>query len=222
MLKQSIEQLYTKNIKDKFVGQLIVTPDCISDFLGFITSDISDGKMISGTSLYKNELNKQIANSKLTFHSHPVSDEITDGYFVTSDGYVAENSTIVDKGVLKTYLLGIYGSKKLGKNRAVNDGGAYIVDPGDKSFSSIIKGIDKGVLLARFSGGTPASNGDFSGVAKNSYYIEKGEIKYPITETMVSGNIREMFENLDEVSNDRIDFGSCILPWISFNGITVS
>ena len=86
----------------------------------------------------------------------------------------------------------------------------------------MIKNIDQGILLARFSGGNPASNGDFSGVAKNSYYIENGKIMYPISETMVSGNIREMFENLDEVSSDRIDFGSGILPWISFNGITIS
>ena len=222
LLKQSIEQLHTQNVKDKFVGKVIVTPDCISDFLGFIIADISDGKMISGNSLYKDKLEKQIANPKLTFHSHPVSDEIADGYFITSDGYVAENSTIIDKGVLKTHLLGIYGSNKLGRKRAVNDGGAYIIDPGEKTHKEIIKNIDKGILLSRFSGGYPASNGDFSGVAKNSYYIENGEIKYPISETMVSGNAQEMFEKLDEISSDRIDFGSCILPWISFNGITVS
>ena len=222
LLKQTTEQLHTKNIKNKFVGQLVITPDCIGDFLSFITSDISDGKMISGNSLYKEKLNEQITHPKLTFHSRPVSDEIVDGYFVTSDGYVAENSTIVDKGILKTHLLSIYGAKKLGGNRSVNDGGAYIVDTGNKSHSEIIKNVEKGVLLARFSGGSPASNGDFSGVAKNSYYIENGKIKYPLSETMVSGNIRDMFENLDEVSSDCIDFGSTILPWISFTGITVS
>ena len=222
LLKQSVEQLHTQNIKDKFVGQIVVTPDCIGDFLGFITSDISDGKMISGNSLYKEKLNEQITHPKLTFHSRPVSEEIDDGYFITSDGYVAENSTIVDKGILKTHLLGIYGAKKLSKDRAVNDGGAYIVDAGDKSHAEIIKNIEQGIFLARFSGGNPANNGDFSGVAKNSYYIENGEIKYPISETMVSGNIKEMFENLSEISSDRIDFGSSILPWISFKGITVS
>ena len=52
--------------------------------------------------------------------------------------------------------------------------------------------------------------------------IKNGEIKYPLSETMVSGNIQKMFENLDEVSSDRIDFGSGILPWISFKGITIS
>ena len=222
LLKQSVEQLHTQNIKDKFVGNMVVTPDCIGDFLGFITSDISDGKMISGNSLYSEKLNEQITHPKLTFHSRPVSQEIADGYFITSDGYVAENSTIVDKGILKTHLLGIYGAKKLSKNRAVNDGGAYIVDVGNKPHAEMIKNIDQGVLLARFSGGSPANNGDFSGVAKNSYYIKNGEIKHPLTETMVSGNIREMFENLDEISSDRIDFGSGILPWISFKGITDS
>ena len=222
LLQQSVEQLHTQNIANKFVGKLVVTPDCIGDFLRFITSDISDGKMISGNSLYKEKLHKSITHPKLTFHSCPVSKEIVDGYFITNDGYVAENSTIVDKGILKTHLLGIYGANKLNKNRAVNDGGAYMVDAGDKSHSEIINNIDKGVLLARFSGGNPATNGDFSGVAKNSYYIENGNIKYPLSETMVSGNIREMFINIDEISSDRIDFGSSIFPWISFNGITIS
>ena len=204
------------------MGELVVTPDCIGDFIGFITTDISDEKMISGTSLYKDKLTTQITSPKLTFHSCPVSDKIASGYYVTSDGYVAENSTIIDKGVLKTHLLGIYGSNKLGKSRAVNEGGACIVEPGEKSHRQIIEGIEQGILLARFSGGYPASNGDFSGVAKNSYYIKNGKIKYPITETMVSGNVREMFENLESVSSNRIDFGSGILPWIAFNGITIS
>ena len=178
--------------------------------------------MITGNSLFKEKLNEQITHPGLTLHSKPVSDEITDGYFITADGYVAENSIIIKGGILKTYLLGIYGSQKLKKQRAVNDGGAYMVEPGKISLNEIIKNIDKGLLLARFSGGNPASNGDFSGVAKNSYYIENGEIKNPISETMVSGNIRDMFENMGEISKDRVDFGYCVFPWISFKGVTVS
>ena len=222
LLRQSVEQLNTQNINKKFIGKVVVTPDCITDFIRFIINDISDSKMISGNSIYKQKLNKKITNSKLTLHSHPVSDQIQDGYFLTSDGYVAENSTIIDKGVLKTHLLGLYGANKLNSKRAINDGGAYIIEPGNTTHSEIIKNIDEGILLSRFSGGSPANNGDFSGVAKNSYYIKDGELKYPISETMVSGNISEMFQNLEEISSDRIDFGSGILPWISFNGLTIS
>ena len=222
LLKQSVEQLNTKNINNKFIGKMLVTPDCITDFLSFITNDISDSKMISGNSIYKDSLNKKITDSKLTLHSMPISNQIDDGYYITGDGYIAQNLTIIDEGVLKSHLLGIYGANKLNSTRALNDGGALIVNPGDKTHNEIIKNIDKGILLSRFSGGYPSANGDFSGVAKNSYYIENGEIKYPISETMVSGNIKKMFENIDEISCDRINFGTTILPWILFNGITIS
>ena len=222
LLKQSTEQVRTKPVSEKFTGEIVVTPDCLSDFLGFITGDISDGKIISKTSIYKERLNQQITDPRFTLHARPVSDEITDGYFITDDGYVAENNTIIDNGVLKTHLLSLYGANKTGGKRAVNGGGAFVVDAGEKPKDEIIRNIKKGILLERFSGGRPSADGEFSGVAKNSYYIENGELKYPISETMISGNIQEMFSNIGEISRDRIDFGYSIFPWISFKGVTVS
>ena len=222
LLKQSTEQVRTKPVSEKFTGEIVVTPDCLSDFLGFIIGDISDGKIISKTSIYKERLNQQITDPRFTLHARPVSDEITDGYFITDDGYVAENNTIIDNGVLKTHLLSLYGANKTGGKRAVNGGGAFVVDAGEKPKDEIIRNIKKGILLERFSGGRPSADGEFSGVAKNSYYIENGELKYPISETMISGNIQEMFSNIGEISSDRIDFGYCIFPWISFKGVTVS
>ena len=198
LLKQSTEQVRTKPVPEKFTGEIVVTPDCLGDFLGFITGDISDGKIISKTSIYKEKLNQQITDPRFTLHARPISEEITDGYFITDDGYVAENSTIIDKGVLKTHLLSLYGANKTGGQRAVNGGGAYVVDAGEKPKDELIKNIKKGILLERFSGGRPSADGEFSGVAKNSYYLENGEVRYPISETMISGNIQEMFNNVSD------------------------
>jgi len=86
----------------------------------------------------------------------------------------------------------------------------------------IIKSTKKGIILKRFSGGNPSDNGDFSGVAKNSYYVEDGEIKFPITETMVSGNLVEMMMNIKQISKERINSGYHNYPWIKFDGLTVS
>lgn len=222
LLRQSVEQIVTRPLEGKFVGDVIITPDCMGDILFFITRALSDGPMISGTSIYKGKLGLQIASPMFTLHSRPVSDEICDGYFVTSDGYAAENSTIIESGVLKTYLLSLYGSRKTGFDRAVNTGGAFVVDPGDTQVDDMIKSVEKGILLARFSGGYPSDNGDFSGVAKNSYLIENGEIKYPISESMVAGNFAEMLKNIKAISRERIDYGFSILPWVQVSGITVS
>ncbi len=68
----------------------------------------------------------------------------------------------------------------------------------------------------------PSANGDFSGVAKNSYYIEDGEIKYPVSEVMVSGNLTELFQNIIEISKERINFGTSIYPYIHTSGVTIS
>ena len=116
----------------------------------------------------------------------------------------------------------LLGSNKTQQSRAVNNGGAHIVEPGDKALNDMILEIDKGILLSRFSGGSPSDNGDFSGVAKNSYYIENGEIKYPISETMISGNICEMLNNIKDISKETINDGSSIYPWVQFSGLTIS
>ena len=222
LMRQSEEQIKSFPVKNKFVGQVIVTPHCLPDFISFIDSSISDSSLISGTSIYKNKIGDKITSDIFSLSSNPIDDRIDSGYFLTGDTYKAKNTDIVKKGILNTHLLSLYGAKKTGGKRVSNQGGCYIVNTGSESLENMIKNIDKGILLCRFSGGSPSDNGDFSGVAKNSYYIEKGKIKFPIIETMVSGNIAQMFMNINSISKESVDFGDSILPWVSFDGVTVS
>lgn len=223
LIEQSVEQLGTKPFEGKFIGDVVIAPDCleamIEMYLGVYLRDMA---LISGTSALKDKIGRQVASEKLTLHSNPVSDEISGGYFITPDGFEAKNMTIIDKGILKTFMLSLYGANKTSRDRALNPGGAYIIDKGDKPLDEILKSIKKGILLVRFSGGNPSRSGDFSGVAKNSYYIEDGEIKYPVSETMISGNLYELFNNITDISNERIDYGRAILPWIAASGVTIS
>ena len=222
LFQQSTEQIKTEHLPGKFVGDLVIAPTCLSNFLGFLTARIGDAPMISGTSVYKDKLNEQVASDVLTLHSAPVSDEICSGYWVTGDGYKAENSTIIDKGKLNSYLLGLYGANKTGLSRAVNGGGCYIVEPGEHRFEQIINQVEQGILINRFSGGRPNDRGDFSGIAKNSYYIKDGKIQFPIRETTVSGNMIELLHSIQSVSSERLDSGSSVFPWVRACGITAS
>ena len=206
----------------KFVGDLVIAPTCLSTFLGFLTARIGDGPMISGTSVYKDKLNEPVASDLLTLRSAPVSDEICSGYWVTEDGYKADNSTIIDRGKLSSYLLGLYGANRTGFERAANSGGCYIVEPGQSTYEKIISEVKQGILINRFSGGRPNDRGDFSGIAKNSYYIKDGKIQFPIKETTVSGNMIELLQSITSVSRERLDSGSSVYPWVSVSGITAS
>ena len=221
LMKQSTEQVRSKEFQGKFDGDIIITPDCLGSFIQMIIMYLYDYPLIKGTSIFKDSLGMEIADPQLTLHSQPLSDELAEGYFITFDGFTAENSTIISKGILKSFLLSLYGANKTGKTRAVNSGGAYVVDPGEYTFDEMTRSVERGILLCRFAGGMPSESGDFSAVAKNSYYIENGEIKYPVKEIMISGNLRSLLKKIKRISSERVNFGDALLPWIQVENMTI-
>jgi len=222
LLKQSGEQLDVRSVPEKFVGDIIVTPECMDFVTDNIVNYLSSYPLITGNSVYKDKLGKKIADSTFTLHSKPVSDDLAFNYFVTGDGYIAENNKIIDKGVLNSFVIGLYGANKTGLPKAVNRGDCYVIDAGNITLEEMIRSTKRGLLLCRFSGGNPSDNGDFSGVAKNSYYIENGKVMYPVNETMVTGNLVEMLENINTISTETVNFGYTESPWINFSGVTIS
>lgn len=223
ILSQTTKLLDAQTVTENFVGDIIVTPQCLNPIVHmFANLALEDRAVYTSTSMLVDQLNKQVASKNLTLHSNPVSDDICDGYFFTADGYVAENAVIIDEGILKSYLLSNYGAKKANLQRSKNTGQFYAIEPGSSSLTDMIKNVSKGLFVARISAGMPAANGDFSGVAKNSFYIENGEIKRAVNETMINGNIYEMFRNITEISADRINLGDSIYPWIAIKGVNIS
>jgi PmbA protein len=222
LLAESAGQLDARQVPQKLVGDLIVTPESLEEVLGFLTSSISDYPMITGTSVYRDRIGQQVAGEALTLHSRPASTEIVTNRFFTGDGYASRDTTILDRGVLRTFLLSLYGSRKTGKPRGPSEGGCFVVEAGGTPYQELLRGVERGILLSRFSGGRPAANGDFSGVAKNSYYVEDGAIAFPLSETMISGNLQDMLLDVRAISRERVDFGSAIMPWVRFGGITIS
>jgi PmbA protein len=223
LMDQTVEELEAKPFEGKFVGDVIITPTCFSDFLRFVEmSSLSDHSLIAGSSVLKDKIGESIAAPIFNWHSNPRSNELADAYAITRDGFVAEDLTIIKEGVLQTHLLSLYGANKTGGQRAKNYGGSYVVDPGTSTLEDMIKDVKQGILLARFSGGRPGADGGFAGVAKNSFYIEDGQIKYPMSETMISGNLYEILKNIKSISKDRVNYGSAILPWVHTTGTTIS
>ena len=108
------------------------------------------------------------------------------------------------------------------RDSAPAGGGNIEIVAGDKPLEQCLKNVKKGVLVCRFSGGSPAANGDFSGVAKNSFLIEDGRITRALSETMISGNFADMLRKVEWISAEALNDGSSILPYVAFGGVTVS
>jgi PmbA protein len=223
LLRQSGEQLASRSVPGSFVGSVILTPDCVGDIIGMLEGVcLGSPSLIRGSSPYKDKLGQQVAVPGLSLHARPVSPEMQDGYSFTPDGFRAADAPIIENGLLRNFTLDLYGANKTGKRRSPNCGGCWVVDPGDASLPAMIGSVARGLLLCRLSGGRPSENGDFSGVAKNSYLIENGAIAWPLGETMISGNLVALLRSIEAISRERVDFGTSLLPWIQSGGITIS
>ncbi|MBN2875983.1 MAG: TldD/PmbA family protein [Spirochaetales bacterium] len=223
LMRQSAEQTRVSSVDGTFTGDIILTPECLGDFIGYLDGVyLGDYALITGNSPWKDSLGAELVSPLLTLRSEPNGPTIEAGYSYTSDGFRAENCAIIEQGKLINYTLGLYGSNKTGKPRCPSGGGAIVVEPGKTALEDMVRDVKRGILLARFSGGSPSDNGDFSGVAKNSYLVENGRITRPIGETMVTGNVAALFKSTRAVSKESADYGSAVLPWILSGGVSIS
>lgn len=217
------KQIETTCVEGKFEGTMVLMPSCTGELIGrLIISFASDQGLLSGTSPWKDRLGEKVADERVTISLAPLDERVVCGKRVTGEDFRAENFDIIKDGRLNAFMTSLYCANKLGLKRGANDSENLVIAPGDKSIDEIIASIDRGIIVGRFSGGEPTSSGDFSGVAKNSFLIENGKIGPALSETMISGNMSAMLNNLRAISKEQVADGSTVLPYMAFDGITIS
>ena len=222
-LADTERQIRTIPCEGKYVGTMLLSPGCLGAFIDSISGQFaSDTTLLDGTAIWKDKLGEKVADERITISLMPKSDKIVCGENYTAEGFISEDFDFICDGKLESFFSSYYISNKTGVPRAKNSSGNMIMKAGDKPLADIIKGIEKGILVGRFSGGDPGVNGDFSGVAKNSFLIENGEIIGAASETMISGNLAAMLNNLVDISAETVADGISVLPYAAFSGITIS
>ncbi len=216
------EQIHMKHMESKFTGTMVLTPECLTNFVYFLGGLVRNWAILDGTSIWLDKLGKQVADSRISIKIDPLDERIVCGETLTFDGFKSEPYDFIKDGRLESFMINQYIARKTGYAMAKNGGFNIIADPGENSIEDIIKKIDRGILVGNFSGGEPAVNGDFSGVAKNSYLIENGRITNPVTEAMINGNLADMVRNLVDISKEVACDGMNVVPYMAFAGIVVS
>ncbi|MGL4738806.1 MAG: metallopeptidase TldD-related protein [Cellulosilyticaceae bacterium] len=216
-------QLETTTLEGKFEGVVVLPPSCLQSLLYSILGNfVTDSVILNGTSIWKDKRQQRVADPRITIGMRPLDPQIVCGERYTAEGFISENYEVIKNGVLESFMLSLYTANKSGFERAKNTSHNMVIEPGDQSIEEIIGGIKKGIIVGRFSGGEPASNGDFSGVAKNSFLIEDGKIVGAVTETMISGNLAALLNHLVAISKEVSLDGYSVLPYMAFDGVVIS
>lgn len=219
MFSDLARQIHTEAIAAPFVGDVVLTPAAVDSLLTWLYGQLSDLALISGTSLYRKQVGQLIASPLLSLKSRFDAPGVV---ALSHDGFVAAPVELLREGQLQTLTPSLYGSRKTGLAHVPIAAGGWELAGGETSLAAMVAAVEHGAMVGRLSMGNPTSNGDFSGVIKNSFLIEGGRSGTALAEVMISGNMAQMLRDVVSVSRERLDTGSTILPWLRISGLHFS
>lgn len=188
---------------------------------------ISGGAIYRKSSFLLDSVGKQIFPSWLTIFEDPHILKGVGSSPFDSEGTKTIKRNIIENGVLQTYLLSHYSARKLGLTSTGHAGGIHnwLVSPSehDADFKTMLKKLNKGVVITSLMGqGVNNVTGDYSRGA-TGFWVENGEIQYPINEITVANNLKDMYKNIVAIGNDletrsNIQCGSILIDKMSIAG----
>lgn len=174
--------------------------------IGHFLSAIRGGSLYRRASFLLDSLDTQIFPDWMQIENLPVLPGQLGSCAFDGDGVATRNAKIIDQGVLQQYLLGTYSARKLGMETTGHAGGTYTmaVRPSDLSLdqAALLKQMDTGLLVTELMGqGVNMTTGDYSRGAFG-FWVEGGEIQYPVTGISIAGNLKEMFQQVLAIGGD--------------------
>ncbi|MFW9806157.1 MAG: TldD/PmbA family protein [Candidatus Thorarchaeota archaeon] len=151
-----------------------------------------------------------------------------------AEGYPSQRTSIIEDGILKGLLHNSYTANKDGVENTGNasrpsyaglpsiSSSNFILSPGRGSLADLVSEIDRGVLCRNTADEPNMTTGDLSAMLYEGFYIEKGEIKYPLKNTLVGINMRDLLQSINRVGNDTKTTLSMITPSFVVDSATVT
>ena len=141
-----------------------------------------------------------------------------------SEGVATQERELVHQGVLEGYLLNSYSARKLGMQTTGNAGGAHnmVIESGQHDFDSLVREMGTGLLVTELIGfGVNNVTGDYSRGAAG-FWVENGEVAYPVSEITIAGNLKDMFMQIMEVGTDVLQRGTNRTGSILIESMTIA
>ena len=201
--ERTIRRLGTQRLSTR-QAPVVFAADIASSLFGHFISAVSGSSLYRKSTFLLDYLGKQVFPEHLHIHEQPLLKKGLGSAPYDSEGVATQARDFIKDGILQSYVLNSYSARKLGLTTTGNAGGVrnLSIDPGDKDLNQILRSMDTGLLVTELIGfGVNNITGDYSRGAAG-YWVEGGEIQYPVDEITVAGNLKDMFMNIVEVGND--------------------
>ena len=222
---KAVDRLNPQKLKTCEVP-VIYYNDVATGLIGHLAGAISGGALYRKSSFLLDHLGKQVLPDWFEISERPHLLRQLASTAFDSEGVRTQNREIIRDGVLQTYLMTSYSARKMGFKSTGHAGGIHnwLVKPNRTGgLDTLLKEMDTGLLLTEFLGSAinPVT-GEYSRGAAG-FWVEKGEIQYPVAEITVAGQLQEMFNQIIAVADDvehrsNIQTGSILIEKMKISG----
>ena len=191
--------------------------------LSTFASAISSSAISRGTSFLKDMIGQKIFSDSINIFDKPDIIKGLGSKCFDSEGVKTETLKLVERGILKHYLIDTYNGKKLNLKSNGRSGGTsnLYFDNGKVALKELLNSNTKSLYITETIGhGSNITTGDYS-VGASGFLVENGEFKYPINEITIAGNFRNMFQNIT-LANDLEFQYSTNSPTVMIEGMVVA
>ncbi|HDI3313107.1 TPA: metalloprotease PmbA [Vibrio cholerae] len=199
--------------------------DVATGLIGHLVMAISGGNLYRKSSFLLDHLGKTILPTWFNISERPhVMRGLASSPF-DSEGVRTQDLEIITDGVLATYLLTSYAARKMNMTPTGHAGGIhnwYVKSTG-QNYQQMLKELGTGLLVTEVMGqGVNVVTGDYSRGAAG-FWVENGEIKYPVSEITIAGNLKQMLQQIVAVGSDietrsQIQTGSILIESMKVAG----
>jgi len=192
---------------------VVFDPDAARSILGMLAGCVMGSAIWRKSSYLLGREGTRVASDFVTAVDDPLLKRAPGSRPFDGEGLASRRNVVVERGMLRTYLCDSYSARKLGREStasAVRGGGAgvgpstsnFVLQPGSDSNEAIVKGTKRGLYVTEMMGfGFNAVTGDFSRGAAG-FWIENGELAYPVSEVTISLNVDQLWQTVDAVGSD--------------------
>jgi PmbA protein len=183
---------------------VIFAADIASGLLGHFIGAIRGANLYRKSTFLLDSLGKQLFPDFVHIHEQPHLRKALGSTPYDGEGVATQARDLIKGGVLQSYVLSTYSARKLGLVTTGNAGGVHnlTLDPGELNLAGLLKAMNRGLLVTELMGqGVNIVNGDYSRGAAG-FWVENGEIQYPVEEITIAGNLKQMFMDIQAVGND--------------------
>ena len=222
--ERAVARLNSRQLATQTAPVLFV-PELARGLFSHFISAISGAALYRKASFLLDQVGKSIFPTHVTIHERPHLPKALASAPFDSEGVATHARELISNGVLQGYVLDSYAARRLGLQTTGNSGGIHnlIVEPGDLDFTQLLQTMQTGLVVTHLMGqGVNIVTGDYSRGA-SGFWVENGEIQYPVEEITIAGKLPTMFNNILHLGNDvdkrgAIQCGSVLIEAMTIAG----